>query len=122
MPRRKSLHEIRPLRQKFFGRHGAGGDEFQIVAVKEQFVETVLLGDDAIHLVDHRRVDGAAHQSRESGRRRLDGAQHHIFLRIDAALGQQVAGHLIERGAKARYRDLLAALQILQRSDFFAGE
>ena len=108
--------------QSLFGGDRAGGDELQIIAVEKQLVESVLLGDDAVHLIDHRRIDRARHERRQAVRRRLDGTQHNILLRIDAALGQKVAGHLIQSGAETRHRDLFAALEILHRPDFFAGE
>ena len=37
-------------------------------------------------------------------------------------LGQQVARHLFQCRAEARYSDLLSAFQLLQRLDLFAGK
>ena len=60
-------------------------------------------------LIDHRRIDSAAHERCEPVRCRFDCAENHILLRIDAALGQQVAGHLVQCRAEARHSDLFSA-------------
>ena len=90
------------------GQLAPGPNMMMVASVGAHVAGVGLLGDEAIHLIQDRRVNRSGHQGRESVGRRFNGPKNHIPLRVDAVFDKQVAAHLIQGCAKARDGDLFS--------------